>query len=58
MTNFKAVLHVGQTEIDYMVFESKNISEATKYADKRFQKAYPKQFNNDDARLHIEEVTK
>lgn len=54
--NFKAVLSIGSKEIDYMEFESENIITATNYAEERFQKAYPEESNNKDAKLHIEKI--
>lgn len=56
MKNFKSTLFVGKEEIDSMIFESKNLTEAGKYTDMRFDKAYPQYINRQDAMIKIEEL--
>ena len=56
MRNFKAALLVGNTEIDYMIFESETLTTAGHYTDERFNKAYPDQFNKKNAKIEIEEL--
>lgn len=56
MKEFKAVLLVGNTEIDYMVFDSETLTTAGHYTEERFNKAYPEHFKQKEARIEIEEI--
>ena len=52
---YKAILIVDNKKIDYMEFESKNLTTAGKYTDERFDKAYPQYSNRNDVKIEIEE---